>query len=107
MILYKKGHVLIDGSLVQTDIVANHGRIIEIAPDIVADEETEVIDCSNRYVLPALVDIHTHGAVGYDFNTADVEGLKKILELKEFPMMCAGIIIMKDQDMMERCLPLI
>ena len=80
MILYKKGHVLIDGSLVQTDIVANHGRIIEIAPDIVADEETEVIDCSNRYVLPALVDIHTHGAVGYDFNTADVEGMKKILE---------------------------
>ena len=80
MILYKKGHVLIDGKLVQTDIVANRGRIIEIAPDIVADEQTEVIDCSNRYVLPALVDIHTHGAVGYDFNTADLDGMKKIME---------------------------
>ena len=79
MILYKNGHALIDGSVVQTDIVANHGRIIEITPDVVADAETEVIDCTNRYVLPALVDIHTHGAVGYDFNTADIDGMKKIL----------------------------
>ncbi|MCH5159848.1 MAG: N-acetylglucosamine-6-phosphate deacetylase [Clostridiales bacterium] len=80
MILYKNGYALIDGKLVQTDIVANHGRIIEIAPDIVADDETEVVDCTRRYVLPALVDIHTHGAVGYDFNTADADGMKKILD---------------------------
>ena len=80
MILYKNGHALINGKLLQTDIVANHGRIIEIAPDIVADDDTEVIDCKNRYVLPALVDIHTHGAVGYDFNTADADGMRKILD---------------------------
>ena len=80
MILYKNGHALINGKLVKTDIVANHGRIIEIAPDVVADEQTEVIDCSHRYILPALVDIHTHGAMGYDFNTADLDGMKKIME---------------------------
>ena len=80
MILYKNGHALIDGKLVKTDVVANHGRIIEIAPDVVADEQTEVIDCTNRYILPALVDVHTHGANGYDFNTADLDGMKKIVE---------------------------
>ena len=80
MILYKNGHALIDGKLVKTDIAANHGRIIEIAPDIVADDQTEVIDCSHRYILPALVDIHTHGANGYDFNTANIDGMKKIME---------------------------
>ena len=80
MILYKNGQALINGKLVKTDIVANHGRIIEIAPDIVADEQTEVIDCSHRYILPALVDIHTHGANGYDFNTADIDGMKKIMD---------------------------
>ncbi|MCH5152425.1 MAG: N-acetylglucosamine-6-phosphate deacetylase [Clostridiales bacterium] len=80
MILYKNGHALINGNLIKTDIVANHGRIIEIAPDVVADDQTEVIDCSHRYILPALVDIHTHGANGYDFNTADIDGMKKILE---------------------------
>lgn len=80
MILYKNGHALINGKLVKTDIVANHGRIIEIATDIVPDDQTEVIDCSHRYILPALVDIHTHGANGYDFNTADIDGMKKIME---------------------------
>ena len=80
MILYKNGRALIDGKLVETDVVANHGRIIEIAPDVVPDEDTEVIDCANRFILPALVDLHTHGAAGYDFNTADLDGMRKILD---------------------------
>lgn len=80
MKLYKHGLVLVGKELKHADIAANHGKIIEIAPEIVADEETEVIDCSGKYVLPALVDIHTHGANGYDFNTADLDGMKKILD---------------------------
>lgn len=80
MILYKNGSCLIDGKLIQSDIVANHGKIIEISPEIVADEQTEVIDCTGKYILPALVDIHTHGANGYDFNSADLDGMKKIME---------------------------
>ena len=80
MILYKNGSALIGERLVKTDILANHGRIIEIAPDIVPDDQTEVINCQGRFLLPALVDIHTHGANGYDFNTADLDGMKKIME---------------------------
>ena len=80
MILYKNGLALIGGKLTKNDIVANHGKIIEIAPEIVADEQTEVVDCTGKYILPALVDIHTHGANGYDFNTADLDGMKKIME---------------------------
>ena len=80
MILYKNGQALIGKTLVKTDIVANHGKIIEIAPEIVADDQTQVVDCNGRYILPALVDIHTHGANGYDFNTADLDGMKKIVE---------------------------
>lgn len=80
MILYKNGSALINGKLVQTDIAANHGRIIAIDPEIVPDKETEVVDCKGKYILPALVDIHTHGANGYDFNTADKDGMKKIMD---------------------------
>ncbi len=80
MILYKNGLALIGNKLERVDIAANHGRIIEIAQDIVADAETEVVDCKGRYILPALIDVHTHGANGYDFNTADLDGMKKILE---------------------------
>ena len=80
MILYTNGVALIDGKLVKTDIVANHGRIIAIEPQVVPDKDTEIVDCKGKYILPALVDIHTHGAAGYDFNTADIDGMKKILE---------------------------
>lgn len=80
MILYKQGSALIDGKIVITDIVANHGRIIAIDKEIVPDKDTEVIDCQGKFILPALVDIHTHGANGYDFNTADIDGMKKIME---------------------------
>lgn len=80
MILYKHGSALINGKLVLTDIAANHGRIIAIDADIVPDKDTEEVDCKGKYILPALVDIHTHGAAGYDFNTADIDGMKKILD---------------------------
>lgn len=30
-------------------------------------------------VLPGLIDVHSHGAVGHDFSDGDMEGLKKIL----------------------------
>lgn len=80
MKLYKNGLVLCNNQLIRADIAANRGKIIEIAPQIVADEQTEVFDCTGKYVLPALVDIHTHGAVGEMFNTADLDGMKKILD---------------------------
>lgn len=80
MILYKNGLALINNTLQRVDIAANRGKIIEIAEDIVADEQTEVVDCAGRYILPALIDIHTHGAAGHDFNTSDLDGMKKAID---------------------------
>lgn len=45
-----------------------------------ADESTEVLDASGLYVLPGLIDIHSHGAVGYDFSDGNPEGLLSILK---------------------------
>lgn len=38
------------------------------------------IDAEGLYAIPGLVDIHFHGAVGYDFCTATVDELEKIAE---------------------------
>ncbi len=37
-----------------------------------------VIDASGLYVIPGLVDVHIHGAVGHDFCDSDSEGLCQI-----------------------------
>lgn len=61
----------------QQDLYIENGRIVS-DKEQVTDKET--IDASGLYVIPGLVDVHSHGAVGYDFSDADVFGLQKILE---------------------------
>ena len=36
------------------------------------------IDLQGQYVIPGLIDIHTHGNSGADFSDGDYEGLKKM-----------------------------
>lgn len=50
-----------------------------IEADIHITNPTE-IDADGLYAIPGLVDIHFHGAVGYDFCTATVDELEKIAE---------------------------
>jgi len=45
--------------------------------------DTEVVDAEGLYVLPGLVDVHSHGAVGHDFSDADAEGLAEILRYEK------------------------
>lgn len=47
------------------------------------DSDMEVIDAEGLYVLPGLVDVHSHGAVGYDFSDADAKGLAEILRYEK------------------------
>lgn len=39
----------------------------------------KTFDLSGYIVLPAIIDVHTHGAAGYDFNTADAGGMDVII----------------------------
>lgn len=59
------------------DIYVEKGRIVK-DPSQVTDDL--VIDASNLYVLPGLIDIHSHGAMGYDFSDGNPDGLKEILK---------------------------
>jgi N-acetylglucosamine-6-phosphate deacetylase len=42
------------------------------------EEEAESVDCAGLNILPGMIDVHNHGAVGVDVNEADVDGLMKI-----------------------------
>lgn len=47
-----------------------------------SESDNEEIDATGLYVIPGLIDIHTHGAVGHDFCDAELDGLYKIAEFE-------------------------
>lgn len=65
-----------DKTFIKKDLYIENGIIVESAGQVT--DRTE-IDASGLLVLPGLIDIHSHGAVGHDFSDGDPEGLKKIL----------------------------
>ena len=63
------------------DIRIKDERIAEIAENGALEaKEEDVVDGAEMYAIPGLVDIHFHGAVGYDFCQASKEELLKIAE---------------------------
>ena len=69
-----------DGSFRKMDLYVEDGRLVSGEAEVSDKEE---IDASGLKILPGLVDIHSHGAVGHDFSDADAAGLKKILQYEK------------------------
>ena len=65
-----------DKTFVKKDLYLEKGRIVENRDQV---SDTTEVDAEGLYVLPGLVDVHSHGAVGCDFSDGSIEGLKKIL----------------------------
>lgn len=65
-----------DKSFAVRDLYIDDGRIVEDENQVT---DNTVINAENMLVLPGLIDIHSHGAMGYDFSDGNIEGLKKIL----------------------------
>ena len=75
--LFINGRVFVDGDFRDCDFGIENGRFSFIGEGHEA-EDKEVIDLDGRYVIPGLVDVHTHGSMGADFSDGDYEGLMKM-----------------------------
>ena len=62
-------------------LVDDNNKIAKISNDINTD--CKVIDAYGKYIIPAFIDIHTHGGSGFDFLDASVTEIGKILEFYE------------------------
>lgn len=65
-----------DKCFAKRDLYIENGIIAESQEQI---SDNSVINAEGLLVLPGLIDIHSHGAVGHDFSDGNPEGLRKIL----------------------------
>lgn len=61
------------------NVLCEDGKIKALfAPSIKPDAD-EYVDISGKYLVPGFTDAHTHGKVGYDFNTVSSDKIPEVL----------------------------
>jgi N-acetylglucosamine-6-phosphate deacetylase len=80
-------YALVNGRLVLPDrvvegqaLLVEEGRIAALAPQGEIGDQYPRLDVGGRLVTPGLIDIHTHGALGYTFNDAHEEAYAEIAQ---------------------------
>src|SRR4029078_6709830 len=65
-VLIKNGHVIDPKNNIDTikDVAIANGKITKIDNDIPATQSKKTIDVTGLYVVPGLIDVHTHVFVG-------------------------------------------
>ena len=81
--LFKNGYIYIYESRMfrRSDVLVEDGTIKGVfEPGEVLEYDKE-IDLAGKYLIPGLVDIHTHGRGGHDFNFIDDKAVALIATL--------------------------
>lgn len=74
--IIKNGKVFTENFVFEEkDVYIENGVFVESAQQL--SDKTE-IDAKGCYVLPGLIDVHTHGCFGFDFCDADEKGMYEI-----------------------------
>lgn len=78
LIAYRNAHIHVgDGTSLYGTLVTDGCRIVSVSEDPNSAEGAETVyDLHGKHIIPGLIDVHTHGRAGYDFNDATVEEMK-------------------------------
>ncbi len=60
--------VVLPESVSRADVLVKDGVISRIAPNIQEKPDVKIIRAEGQYLLPGFIDIHNHGAAGFDFS---------------------------------------
>ncbi len=82
------------------DVLISDGRFV--SEDHFSSSDGMVYDASGYYVIPGLVDIHFHGALGYDICDAGLEAFEKIAAYEAgcgITAICPATLTLPPQDL--------
>ena len=65
--------VWLAGQFVPAQLEVAHGKIVNVYP---FGTKTADVDYGNKRIVPGFIDVHTHGAYGFDTNDGEPEGLR-------------------------------
>lgn len=83
------------------DIFINNNIIVESIDKV---EDKTIIDATDKYVIPGLIDTHIHGSVGYDFCKKDKNNLveiAKFLKSKGITSFCPTSMTLDENFLVE------
>ncbi len=72
--------VLLNEVAADKAVVIAGERITKVCDRNVLGNDIEIFDVGGRYILPGLIDIHTHGALGHSFNEPTEEAFQAITD---------------------------
>lgn len=79
MTILKNGQILDENfKFITGDLAIENEKILDISD--ISSCHGDVIDCTDCYVLPGYIDLHTHGCAGYDNMDISLEAMEKISE---------------------------
>ena len=63
-------------------VLIEDGTILDIASECELPHAEQVINAEGLYLAPGLLDTHTHGIGGFDFNTCTAQAIEEIIALE-------------------------
>ncbi len=66
---------------VDANVLCFGDTIERITNEAVDKDEYEIIDLDGKYLIPGLIDVHTHGLGGLDFNFASEDEIEKMIKI--------------------------
>ncbi len=75
--IFRNAHIFSGTDFIYGDFAVSDGKFIDLSD---ADANDEITDMQGAYIIPGLIDIHTHGNSGADFSDGDYECLKRMAE---------------------------
>lgn len=98
--ILKNANIFYNRKFQKGTIIIKNDKIADII--FCEDYAGEGLDCTNKYIISGLVDIHTHGCIGADFSTASVDEIHKMRKyyLKNgITSILAATVSLSDEDM--------